>query len=1076
MALTSKQETWLKTAQAGAADFEKEAATLESKGNKLGKTIAELDKDKDTIKEAQNFEVTLARNPGIFQLPGSGKTMPWMTGNMETEVDTRADIRGTTEEISGETIKKLYSSFDKILARQQEMLEAKDGDGNQMFTEEDITRELWTPLVREGIIPANIVPARYSQFEKMFRGASDIYEKKLAEHSEDASKHEVALEFIGVGRDVISLAGKLGSEIITAVDFESETSTLASDREIYAKQEVLANQKDNLLENMRKKLDLPTNSDSADILKKAEEAGNFSGDIQSYNNITDATNTLTASLVGNSRWVAEKRALLTASTSLIDAGLRTAEKGVVFSEKKEKTLKDKLEFAQSAGETIGDQIKNALAAAGASDRVRSDDGAEKENIQGFKSAIGVVDIAIKGSRIGEKVLQATNAATFKEKEKAVMSIVGSIADTLAATAIAGKQANGDVSTGKDDVASTNADESKKKAYGSGNPGDTGDPSALLAESIKAAFIVGADAWGAIKALKNKDYKAFGKALTLGLAEVATASAAGGGFKRVLQPDLDLVPEEDKANYENLQPQELLDQKLEMSGSKFSASSREKFLTKFSDADFLKDVNEQIQGMMNDLDALSGDPKATAEVKKNTAAAVQKLESEKTKNALDEFKQKLADPKERKAYIDQLEKEAEEEHKALKELIEEASEPDDPNDEEAVKKSLKAVDILIKDIRASQVKIKMIETIATGGVKVLTSIFPVTGLAENLRKLTLDAIALAKKSREVDQWRKNVNLAEASNSVYFHAIKERYNEAAIQVSQKTLNTFFSIVGTASEIARLADATQVSTGMAMGMNMGKALADFGYKTYGRTKIAYGWKKYVEARKDPANRKAARAAIAGNPTLAKCVLAYGIVEDRDPIARQVGRNCGLTPEVLASNTDVCSAVVKYFETLYSDDPVVLRRVPRVENWHPCTPDLSLKSWLLLKKAATTHAYPRMSEDSMLTPNIDKALKDLYKLCEGDPLKYPEARDKQLKKPKGIEALVTFAKEVDKTLASLQTALRGYKPVASKPDDPETQKWVAGQRHHEMENVADAMDAQAELLRREIANDLKIYDKQAA
>ena len=226
------------------------------------------------------------------------------------------------------------------------------------------------------------------------------------------------------------------------------------------------------------------------------------------------------------------------------------------------------------------------------------------------------------------------------------------------------------------------------------------------------------------------------------------------------------------------------------------------------------------------------------------------------------------------------------------MIAAANPPEDPSDKEAVRKSVEAVNALIADLKASEMKLKLIETIAKGGTKVLTRIFPAAGLADALRQLGSDAVALARKSAEVDKWRKNAALAAASSSIYGTAIDERLYNAGVQVSQKTFNAFFSVLGVAAESARLADATGAATGISAGTSMAKALTDFGYKMHGRARIANGWKKYLEARKNPANRKAARAAISGNSTLAKCVLAYGVVEDKDPVARQVARNCGLTP----------------------------------------------------------------------------------------------------------------------------------------------------------------------------------------
>lgn len=145
MTLSAKQLDWLKKAQGGAGDFEHNSERVAAKAGRLGDIMGKLDADKEVIREAQSFEVTLARNPKIFKLPGSGNKMPWMTGDMQTEIDTRADIKGGTGEINADTLKVLNAAFEKILARQAEMIATKNPDGSEMFNEDDITRELWSP-------------------------------------------------------------------------------------------------------------------------------------------------------------------------------------------------------------------------------------------------------------------------------------------------------------------------------------------------------------------------------------------------------------------------------------------------------------------------------------------------------------------------------------------------------------------------------------------------------------------------------------------------------------------------------------------------------------------------------------------------------------------------------------------------------------------------------------------------------------------------------------------------------------------------------------------------------------------
>lgn len=1083
MTLTPSQIDWLSQAQGGVENFEFDSENEEKKSAELTNILAKLDADKSVIHQAQDFQIELARSPNVFKRKLQKSKMDFMTGDMKTEVDSYADVTSETPLIQSENVDALNAAFGKILERQAEMIAAKKKDGKtRLFSDADITRELWTPLVREGIIPSNIVPDKYSQFVQMFQGASEIYEGKLEQHSETASKYENTLEAIGFARDVISLAGSLGSSALTIANFEDQSRSLAEKREIAAKRQVLKGKQDQIAGDLRTEFKMGANTSDAEVLEEAARRGEYSCEIKSYQNVEAAQSQLVEQLMGQNKLFEEEKALLTMSTSLLDGGLAMAEKGIQFSER-QKNARNTLAFAQDAADIVAGQLKLALEATGktyeqeehqTTDQIEFEGAADKDTLQNISYAAGAVSVAIEANQVARKIALATQAKTNKERENAVLQIAGSIADSLAEACFFAGDVQGHVDTGKKDSELTLKDESKEFAYGDPElgpgPGNADDQTELIGVSIKAFFVASVNVGTAVKAIKDKDYKAFSESLVLGLMQIAS-SATTGPLAAMAKPELPLNTDEEKEELSKLSARELMDQKLERSGCNFRRTERETFLDGFQDPSYLLTITNNMREMQDTFREANDKKKMDAEAVKRTNAAIQKMEAKKSWDALADFKKKQSNKRDREAFMQKLEADVEAETKALKNLIEEASPPPDPEDTIALQKSMEAVDKLIADIKASEMKYKLIEKIAKGGVQVLVRVVPATGMVEACRKLAFDAIALGKKAAEVEKWRRNVKMAQTANSPYYHACKERHTQAAVQVSQKTINTFLSIIGVASEAARLADSTQASTGLSLAKNMGQALSDFGYKTYGRAKVVFGWRKYLDARRNPENRKKAREAIAWNSTLAKCVLAYGIVEERDPIAQQVGRNCGLTPEVLVSNSDVCAAVVRYFETLYSEDPVVLRRVPKVANWHPGTPDLTLKSWFSFKRAATKKAYPLMAKESCKTPAIEQALKALHTLCGGDPFNYPSVRDDMISEDNWQEKILTYAQDVQKHLETLELEFKGYRPVTAEPKDKKTQAWTGGRLHTEMMEVADSLRAQATLILRDARADVKTY-----
>lgn len=191
---------------------------------------------KDQIASAQDFTVTqhAARRKHLLdtrwkkiraKVQRSKKTLKWHESDAslgrfgwdtlaDLEVDTVEDVPGI-DPIPEEVLDALADSFARILEIQDQMLNEIDEDGNRLFSDEDITRELWTPLVREGTIPENMVPDRFSQQTQAFKGAADLYQARIEEYSAASTGKEGMLKVLSVGADTLSLVGTIFSQSVT---------------------------------------------------------------------------------------------------------------------------------------------------------------------------------------------------------------------------------------------------------------------------------------------------------------------------------------------------------------------------------------------------------------------------------------------------------------------------------------------------------------------------------------------------------------------------------------------------------------------------------------------------------------------------------------------------------------------------------------------------------------------------------------------------------------------------------------------------------------------------------------------
>ncbi len=555
------------------------------------------------------------------------------------------------------------------------------------------------------------------------------------------------------------------------------------------------------------------------------------------------------------------------------------------------------------------------------------------------------------------------------------------------------------------------------------------------------------------------------------------------------------------------------------GNQFTETSKEQELRDKGDVQALQQMAKTTQSMNALLSGFKGELPSEKELGAKVSSEANNRNAAKTKSELRSLSEEIKkDPKKKQALIDSIVEENEVRQAEINKLMELASAT--TSTVEATGKNTKAkaaMDALIAESEATKAKWAALDAITSGGVGILVSFLPAAGLAVAIRQLVSDVAWLIKKSRELNLWRKNVALTLGNDSVYGPALNSRLANAEIQVSQKVINVVFSLVGVTAESLKLGDITGAATAVSVGNTMARALSDFGFKMQKEAEIAKGWKLYKKARSSEhaGDRKLARKAMRWNSTLSKCVIAYGIVKDGDPIASEVARNCGLNADVLKDENDVCQRVVTYFMSVYSDDPVVLRRIPVIKDWHPAIPKLELENWIKFKAAALTKAVPPLAEASGRTSAIDTALAEIDALWKGkgytgkrdelvaalekakleaaepdidesedslDALLGPqggpiddedseEDTDPILDDPKvkqALAALTDFLLGARKSVDAAAQAFEAYVPVMG-PCPPGTEEpWTEGSRHRDMALVAESLSAQAAILRSEIEYDI--------
>lgn len=234
MALEQGEMDWI--TEAAGRDIAKEQSNADARNKQKGKVLAatvggSLASAREEISAAQDFAVMLHENGAK-----KGKPMKWCALDEDTnkailsryelradvEVDTVHDIDQDAEEIPPEVLAKLNQSFERIKEVERNMKLQFDDNGDPLFTDAEIRNELWTPLVRSGLIPDNMVPDDYSEHAVAFEGARELYAEKIAAFSEGKTKGREKLKRgLKIGKQTVSMMGAVATNSITIANAQN---------------------------------------------------------------------------------------------------------------------------------------------------------------------------------------------------------------------------------------------------------------------------------------------------------------------------------------------------------------------------------------------------------------------------------------------------------------------------------------------------------------------------------------------------------------------------------------------------------------------------------------------------------------------------------------------------------------------------------------------------------------------------------------------------------------------------------------------------------------------------------------
>src|ERR1051325_4859284 len=209
--LTAPELKWItdlagdgKTTSGAVTDQQRnDDAIFARKQQLLEQMAAALDLVRDEIAEGERYELTIKgrfSDKTIKSIEQAGKTFE--------EVETREDIQ-KAEALSIAQQKKIFEAHQEAVKVKDILVNAKvPGPGNKdtdepLFTDEEITEEFWTPVMRERLLPDNAIPPGFSAVQKPSQPSAQLYADRLDEIEAESGSHEDLAKKLGITSAVI---------------------------------------------------------------------------------------------------------------------------------------------------------------------------------------------------------------------------------------------------------------------------------------------------------------------------------------------------------------------------------------------------------------------------------------------------------------------------------------------------------------------------------------------------------------------------------------------------------------------------------------------------------------------------------------------------------------------------------------------------------------------------------------------------------------------------------------------------------------------------------------------------------
>lgn len=259
-----------------------------------------------------------------------------------------------------------------------------------------------------------------------------------------------------------------------------------------------------------------------------------------------------------------------------------------------------------------------------------------------------------------------------------------------------------------------------------------------------------------------------------------------------------------------------------------------------------------------------------------------------------------------------------------------------------------------------------------GTQVAGSLVPALQAAQLVMKMSVTIVRIYRRGQLLSKFKSDVAKAKKAGSALLPSIENFFSAKVFQQTHASIELALQTVQLAGAIcSSVPEPITMAVGKALtaSAQAGEAARDLTKTAQDEAALRKGWKVTLQALNNPANRRLGLEALRRNSTMAVHSVAWAASQG-DPMAKEIMRSVGADAQTLADDGSTKDKMIEYLETRLSED-LQFKDADKIKiNWMPDPLQLGFVGWFTLKKRGLK-AVPALRDDA--TAEIDAALKKL-------------------------------------------------------------------------------------------------------